>query len=400
MYTVHMEKIIEAVGEKSREIFITLIDEIKPVFRTRKGEERAAEYLLGLCSDAERKNSWQIAEYTGETTPYALQQFLYRGRWSADELRDKLQGYVKVRFGEEDAVMVIDETGFLKQGKKSCGVKRQYSGTAGRIENCQIGVFLTYVSSTGSTLVDRELYIPEEWISDMDRRAAAGVPEDCVFRTKPQMAADMLAHAQHMPFAWVSGDSVYGSNAKLRAWCEENSKNYVMAISGKEYVWQGLSQNRVSNIVANLKEEAWISLSCGNGSKGERLYQWQCMPINSPDGYRKRRLMFRRKDSQSTEIQAYICYAPEDVPLEKLVEIAGVRWNIETNFAQSKSEVGLDQYEVRSYDGWYKHITLACLALALLSFISSISLDTKTLQAHKPGSSSLDAFKRGRNLRV
>lgn len=357
---------------------------------------------MGLCGDAERKNSWQIAEYAGEKTPYALQQFLYRGRWSADALRDRLQGYVKTRFGEEDAVMVIDETGFLKQGKKSCGVKRQYSGTAGRTENCQIGVFLAYVSAAGSTLIDRELYLPEEWISDNSRRMEAGVPEEITFRTKPQMAADMLAHAQEngMPFSWISGDSVYGSNAKLRAWCEDNYINYVMAISGKEYVWQGFEQKRISNISANLREENWIELSCGEGSKGERLYQWQYMPINCPDNHKVRHLMFRRKNSQSSDIQAYICYAPEDTTLEKLVEIAGVRWNVETNFAQSKSEVGLDQYEVRSFDGWYKHITLTCIALALLSFMSSISMDTQFAQAHNPASSSLEAFKRGRDLCV
>lgn len=397
-----MEKIIEAIGKDIREKFKRLLEEIRPVFKTKVGWHRAAEYLLGLCSDAERKNNWQISEKMGEKTPYALQQFLYRGRWSADDLRDQLQKYVKERFGDEESIIVIDETGFLKQGKKSCGVKRQYSGTAGRVENCQIGVFLAYVSPFGSTLIDRELYMPEEWISDAERRAKAGVPENTQFRTKPQMAADMLntVKSNGMPFTWVSADSVYGNNCKLRLWCEENDTNYVMAIAKKEYVWAGLKQYKISEIVQALPEDNWSKISCGAGSKGERLYQWQLMRVNCSDHCKGRFLLFRRNGTSAGDIQAYICYAPLEISIDKLVKVAGERWNIETNFAECKSDVGLDQYEVRSYDGWYKHITMACLALAFISFLGSISLDIKTIQQHNPHSSSLDAFKKGRDLRV
>jgi SRSO17 transposase len=371
------------------------------VFASESGFQNMQKYLRGLLGSAERKNGWQMSEYLGATTPYAMQQFLYRGRFSADKLRDKLRSYVSESLGEEDGVLVEDETGFLKQGKHSCGVKRQYSGTAGRIENCQIGVFLTYASSKGHAPIDRKLYMPKEWMEDPERCEKAGVPQDTGFKTKPQMLLDMLKDASEVPYQWVTGDCVYGDCSDIRTWLEKYGKCYVFNVSGKVYVWRGTKQVSISSILKNLPEDGWFEASCGDGSKGARLYDWLVLSMNpgTVDGY-ERSILIRRSKSSHDKLRAYLCFAPTATAAQKLIEIAGCRWTIETCFKESKSEVGLDQYEVRSYDGWHKHITFACIALAFLTVLSSRSFDTKLLQQHNPASSSLDGFKKGRNLRV
>ena len=379
------------------------MNKISQVVTNEAGFRNLQNYIRGLLGNAERKNGWQMSEYLGATTPYALQQFLYRGRFSADELRDRQREYVIETLGEEAGVLVIDETGFLKQGKHSCGVKRQYSGTAGRVENCQIGVFMSYAGSKGYCPIDRKLYMPQEWIEDPERRRKAGVPEDVVFQTKPQIALDMLKEATTagVPYTWVAGDCVYGDYTNIRTWLESNHKCYVMCVSGKAHVWSGHKQYSVSSILKNLPDEGWFEASCGDGSKGARIYDWQTVEINpgATPGF-ERTLLIRRSKISPDKLRAYICFAPVVTAKEKLVEVAGCRWTVETCFKESKSEVGLDQYEVRSYDGWHKHVTLACIALAFLTVLSSRSLDTKTLQEHNPDSSSLEEFKKGRNLRV
>jgi len=383
--------------------FNRLMIRLGKVFASEPGFRTCQKYIKGLLGPAERKNGWQLSESLGETTPYEIQQFLYRGRFSADEMRDILREYVSEELGEKEGVLVVDETGFLKQGKKSCGVKRQYSGTAGRIENCQIGVFLTYSSSKGHSPIDRRLYIPEEWIEDENRRKEAGVPETAAFQTKPEMALEMIKEATTagVPYTWVTGDCVYGDFTDIRHFLEKNGKCYVMNVSGKAYVWRGNKQESVGSILKNLPREGWFEESCGSGSKGERLYDWLIVDINPgmTEGF-KRSMLVRRSKSEQNELKAYICFAPVDAPSQKLVETAGTRWTVETCFKESKSEVGLDQYEVRSYDGWNKHITLACLAIAFLTVLSSNSLDGKSMQEHAPSSSSLEDFKKKRNLRV
>jgi len=382
--------------------YFEMMERIGKVFPSEPGLRTARKYMQGLLSPIERKNGWQMAEAVGDTTPYVMQQFLYRGQFSADELRDELRGYVSEKLGDEDGVLVVDETGFLKQGKMSCGVKRQYSGTAGRIENCQIGVFLTYASGKGHAPIDRRLYIPEDWFSDPERCRKAGIPENVIFQTKPKMALEMIqeATAAGVPYRWVTGDCVYGDYRTIRMWLEDIRKCYVLCVSGKEYIQDGWRRISVSSILKGLDEDGWFEASCGDGSKGARIYDWQVSGITTPsiDGW-KRHLLVRRSKTDGA-MRAYICFAPENTPVEKLVQIAGTRWTVERCFAESKSEVGLDQYEVRSYSGWYKHITFACLALALLTCISSYSLDTKSIQQHNPSSSSLEGFKRGRGLRV
>jgi SRSO17 transposase len=245
--------------------------------------------------------------------------------------------------------------------------------------------------------------MPQDWMEDPERLKKAGVPGDVVFKTKPQIALEMIKEATlaETPYTWVTGDCVYGDYTDIRMWLEQNEKCYVMSVSGKTYVWRGHKQVSVSSILKTLPEEGWFEASCGDGSKGERLYDWLVLPMNPgvTEDY-ERSILIRRSKSSPNEHRAYICFAPIETPKQKLIEIAGCRWTIETCFKESKSLVGLDQYEVRSYDGWHKHVTFACLALAFLTVLSSQSLDTKPLQQHNPGSSSLDDFKRGRNLRV
>jgi SRSO17 transposase len=315
-----------------------------------------------------------------------------------------LQTYVNEKLGDPDGVLVVDETGFLKQGKRSCGVKRQYSGTAGRIENCQIGVFLTYASQKGHTPIDRRLYIPQDWFDDSARCKKAGIPETVKFQTKPEMALEMIknATAAGISYSWVTGDCVYGDYRTLRLWLEEQRKCYVFCVSGKEYLQDGWQQVSVSSVLKNLDEQKWFLASCGDGSKGARVYDWQVKELEFPVvlGWR-RCLPVRRSRSDGGEMRAYVCFAPKDVSVLKLVEVAGRRWTVECCFAESKSLVGLDEYEVQSYAGWYKHITFACLAHALLTVLSSCSLDAKSVQQYSPSCcDSLDVFKKKRGLHV
>ena len=375
-----------------------LMNRIGEVFFSDLGFENAQKYMKGLLSNASRKNGWQMSEITGESTPYKLQQFIYRGRYSADKIRNITREYVSEKLGEPDGVLVVDDTGFIKQGEKSCGVQRQYTGTMGKICNCQLGVFLTYASSLGHTPIDRRLYM-EKWMDDEERRTEAGVPEELEFATKPELALEMIKEATTagVPYKWVTGDCAYGDNREIRKYLEENEKCYVLNISRKEYI----DNESVGVILSKLPSDGWFEASCGDGSKGERVYDWYILDTSDkvPEGY-KRVILVRRKRSDPEELKAYLAFAPQDTPDAKLVEVAGIRWTVEMCFKESKGEVGLDQYEVRSYDSWYKHITFAMVALALITVLASRSLDTKTIQQHNPASSSLDDFKRGRNLRV
>ena len=379
--------------------FNELMNRLGKVFANELGFRNARNYIKGLLGSAERKNGWQVSEKLGEKTPYKMQQFIYRGEYKADDIRDELRSYVGENLGEPDGAMVVDDTGFIKQGVKSCGVQRQYTGTAGKICNCQLGVFLTYASTKGHTPLDRRLYMPQGWMDDKERRTEAGVPEDLTFQTKPEMALEMIqeATAAGVPYKWVTGDCAYGDYDKMRKWLEENGKCYVLNISSKEYI----DNEAIGDILSKLPSDGWFEASCGDGSKGERIYDWVILETSgvTPKGF-KRVILVRCSKSDPKEMKAYLAFAPQDTPDKKLVEVAGIRWTVESCFKESKGEVGLDHYEVRSHDGWYKHITFALIALALLTVLSSNSLDTKTFQEHNPASSTLDEFKRGRNLHV
>ncbi len=393
-------------GEKIREVITRAGDEllarIRDSYATRNGWNTARKYILGLMSDAERKNGWQLSEQLGEHTPYRLQQFLYRASWDADRVRDHLRGYVCEHLGEQNGVLVVDETGFLKQGKHSVGVKRQYSGTAGRVENCQIGVFLTYASQKGHCMIDRALYLPREWTEDHERCKKAGIPEGTTFQTKPEQALRMLqsAYEAGVPFAWVTGDSVYGDPGGIRTYLESIGKQYVMAVSGKTYVWMAMRQSRVSEIMKHLPDNGWQRLSTGAGSKGEKYYDWLPLPLScAAKGFRKYFLV-RRSISHPEKLRGYLCYCKENTSLSELVRVAGTRWTVEMCFAETKGDVGFDHYEVRTWQGWYRHITLAMCAHALLSVLKTELPDTGAALCFESAKSkgSLDAFKKGRNL--
>jgi SRSO17 transposase len=357
---------------------------LAPYFARSESRQRARAYLRGLLSPAERKNSWQLAEVSGEATPYGFQHLLGRADWEADAVRDELRRYLIQHLRDPAAVLVIDETGFVKKGHHSAGVARQYSGTAGRVENCQIGVFLAYAGHLGHALLDRELYLPQEWSNDRVRCRQAGVPEDRRFATKPQLARHMLARAfaAGVPAKWVTGDSVYGDDRRLRMWLESCPQAYVLAVSGKEYVWLGWRQRQLKTILASLPEEGWTRLSAGDGAKGLRWYEWRWLPLADPLHPDWRRwLLIRRSSSDRQDLAACVVYAPQDTRLEDVVGVAGTRWTIESSFEAAKGEVGLDHYEVRSWTGWYRHITLAMWALALLTVL-------------RAGAIAVDAFKK------
>jgi len=346
-------------------------------FARAEARRRAQTYLQGLLSPIERKNGWQLAEAVGDQTPYALQHLLGRADWDADTVRDDLRAYVVEHLGEPQAVLVLDETGFLKKGTRSAGVAKQYSGTAGKIENCQIGVFLAYASAKGVAFLDRALYLPEEWTCDSARRREAGIPEAVGFATKPRLAQAMVerARAAGAPAQWVTADSVYGDDRRLRRWLEAHEQAYVLAVSGKEYVHVAATwtQRRVSTLLAEVAQQpadAWQRLSAGAGAKGPRLDDWSRLPLVPPlqEGY-ERWFVVRRSHSDPEELHGYVAFAPAGATLQELVSVAGSRWTIEVAFEAAKGEVGLDQYEVRSSHGWSRHITLALFAQALLTVI-------------------------------
>jgi SRSO17 transposase len=384
-----------------------VMERIGPRFVRSEARQRARQYLQGLLSPAERKNGWQLAEMVGDTTPYGLQQFLYRSVWEADGLCDDLRQYVVAQVGDAEALLIVDETGFVKKGNRSAGVQRQYSGTAGRIENCQVGVFLAYASVHGTAFIDRALYVPKGWADDRPRCRRAHIPDEVAFATKPQLALRMLqqAVAHAVPFGWVTGDSVYGDYRRIRRWLETLPKRYVLAVSAKESVWMGWQQVRVADILAQLPDAGWVRLSAGDGAKGPRLYDWQLIPVNAPPlaGW-QRWLLVRRSLEDAADLVAFVCCAPDETPLEKLVHVAGSRWRIEIAFEEAKGEVGLDQYEVRSFVGWYRHITLACLAHALLVVVRVKAHATAPSDPEKGGQrqphrpDSLAAFKLRRGL--
>jgi len=377
---------------------------IGPVFARSDARARAMAYLAGLLSPAARKNSWQLAEISGHSNPYGFQHLLGRADWNPDVLRDRLRTYVTDYLANSDGVGVIDETGFLKKGRHSAGVARQYSGTAGRIENCQIGVFLAYASVHGHTLIDRELYLPKEWIDDRERCRRSGIPDERAFATKPELARQMLKRAFDvgMMLAWVTGDSVYGDDRALRGWLEQRKQAYVLAVSGKESVWLRNEQQQIKTILAELPAQGWERLSAGAGSKGSRIYGWRRLELSAPalEGW-QRFLLIRRSISEPSELTGYIVFAKAHTTLSELVRVAGTRWTVEESIQTAKGEVGLDHYEVRSFTGWYRHMTLAMWAQAFLSVIRE---ETGAQAApkkgmHKPvGSSSLASFKASRNL--
>jgi SRSO17 transposase len=343
-------------------------------FARSEPRRRAVGYLRGLLGDAGRKNGWQLAEFLGDPTPDGVQHLLARADWDADAVRDDLIGYVGEHLGHPDGVLVVDETGFLKKGTKSVGVARQYSGTAGRVENCQVGVFLGYATKAGRALLDRELYLPKEWAKDAARRKAAGVPRAVRFATKLVLARRMIerALAAGVPARWVTADAVYGADYAFRSALEGLGLGYVVGVRSDFAVWSGCRQVRAKRLPAEVPEGAWQRLSCGAGAKGPRLYDWALLPTNSLDpGTYARWLLIRRGVSDPKAVAYFACGGPPGTALRDLVRVAGLRWSIEECFELAKGDCGLDEYEVRSWVGWHRHVTLALFALAVVAVIRS-----------------------------
>lgn len=395
------------VGRWSRELD-RVAERIGPRFGRPELRARAPAYLKGLIASLERKNGWQLAEFAGDATPVNLQHFIGRAKWAANAVRDDLIRYVAEHLGEADGVLIVDETGFLKKGKRSAGVGRMYSGTAGRIENCQIGVFCAYRSTKGQTLVDRELYLPKDWIADGPRRQAAHIPEEVEFATKPELARRMMARTLEagLPVRWVTADEVYGSDSRFREFLQRQGLSYVVAISCQSHMYHQGLRTRVDEHAAAFGKRMWKRLSCGAGTKGERVYEWamiswpdlvwdghvwdEAAPESHDPAHRvasgfTHALLVRRSLKDPDEKAYYYSYAPTGTPLKTLVEIAGVRWAIEECFEQAKQLTGLDEYEVRSWSGWYRHVTLSMFAHAMLAVIRAKALRSRKHSVGKKG---------------
>ncbi|MEX5721780.1 IS701 family transposase [Geodermatophilus maliterrae] len=347
---------------------------IAGAFARAEPRVRVLAYLRGLLEQLERKNGWTLAEAAGEVSPDGMQRLLRTADWNADTVRDELRAYVVERLGP-GGVLIVDETGFIKKGTCSAGVGRQYTGTTGKIDNCQIGVFCAYATPAGRALIDRELYLPRAWTDDRERARAAGIDDAVPFATKPDLARRMLTRALDagVPAGWLTADEIYGQDKRLRVWCEQRGLPYVLATRSNDTVatidWR---QRRVRALIAELPESAWARCSAGAGAHGQRLSD--CARIELLAGFDpswSRWVLARRTipadPGEEPQLAYYVCAGPTDTSLEQLVAVAGGRWRIEECFQAAKNEAGLASYQVRDYTAWYRHITLAMLAHAYLS---------------------------------
>lgn len=351
---------------------------LAPAFGRRELRESACAFLDGLLSGIERKTGWLMAEQAGLDHPNRMQTLIGRGRWEADALRDRVRADVLEALGDPDGVLVVDETGFLKKGTHSVGVARQYSGTAGRIEPCQIGVFLTYASRFGQALIDRRLYLPEAWAGDAARRAKASVPAKIAFATKPALARDLVAAALDAgaPCAFVLADALYGSDSQLRHMLEAREQAYVLAVRSNHHLrfldnWT-LVETDPFTMAENLAPAAWATHAAGEGAKGLRLYDWAAVPLpwTRPDGF-ERHLLIRRHRRDPGKRAYYLVFCRAGTTLAELAGAAGLRWTVEECFGRAKDDLGLDHCEARSWHGWHRHVTLVMAAAAFLARLAA-----------------------------
>nr|WP_244897798.1 IS701 family transposase [Mycobacterium alsense] len=321
--------------------------------------------MLGLVSELGRKNCWTLAERVGHPSPDRLQHLLARAKWDTDGVLDDLLGYVSDHLGDPGAVLVVDETGDLKKGTNTVGVQRQYSGTAGRIENSQVAVYLAYAAPAGHTLIDRRLYLPKDWCDDRERRATAGVPDDVEFATKPTLAAQMITAAldADVPAGWATGDEVYGADPELRQRLQQRGIGYVLGIGSNRTVRTAAGTERVDALATSLPQRAWQRRSAGTGAKGQRWYSWALIQTSDSDA--QHHLLVRRND-KTGELAYYHCYSPTPATLADYVRVAGWRWKVEESFQTGKELAGLDEHQVRRWTSWHRWVTLAMLAHAFL----------------------------------
>jgi SRSO17 transposase len=357
-----------------------VVDRIAPRFARHEPLRHAGELMLGLLSGLDRKNCWTIAEHCGDATPDGLQHLLSRAKWDADAVRDDLRDYVTGAFGDPNAVLVLDETGDVKKGMHSVGAQRQYTGTAGRIENSQVAVYLTYAAGRGHALIDRALYLPKSWTTDPDRCDEAAIPAGKRrFATKPALAAALVdrAVAAKVPAAWVAGDEVYGADPKLRAAIRGHGLGYVLTVAANRRMPTGAGSIRVDTLAAQLPKRAWQKHSAGSGARGLRMYSWAWIELpaeDSDDTAGRHHLLIRRNDTTG-ELAYLRCYCPRPVTLHTLVKVAGQRWKIEECFQTGKGLTGLDQHQVRRWNSWHRWTTLAMLAHAFLAVATATEHD-------------------------
>ncbi len=364
--------------------FGALMDRIRPRFARYEPARHAAGLMLGLLSNLERKNCWTIAEERGDVTPHGLQHMLSRASWDEEAVADDVRDYVSTAFADPDAVLVVDETGDVKKGAATVGVQRQYTGTAGRIENSQVAVYLTYAGARGHALIDAALYLPKSWTEDIGRMVRAGVPAEVEFATKPELAQRMIADALEAGVlaSWVAGDEVYGAASALRTACRKHGVGYVLNVACNHHLVT--MQCRVDALVAQMPTFAWQRLSAGAGSKGPRLYSWLRVDIVS-DLPGHEWIMALRNDSTG-ELAYYRCWSPHQVPLTTLVRVAGRRWTIEESFQTAKGQAGLDEHQVRTWTSWRRWVILSMLAMAFLAVTCANQRD------HTPTSRNLIPF--------
>jgi SRSO17 transposase len=352
----------EALGELHRRIGHR--------FARSEARERVHRCLVGLLGRVERKNGWQLAEAIGEADPQGVQRLLNSAKWDAEAVRDDLRAYVVEHLGDKDSgVLVVDETGFLKKGKKSVGVARQYTGTAGDTMNCQVGVFLAYTSERGASFVDRSLYLPREWTNDPSRRAEAGVPEEVTFANKIELAKRMLerAFAAGIPAQWVVADSFYGRSHEFRKWLEERGRPYAVMVPKTNAVRIGGRRKKIDQLAERLPEGAWSEVLPAEDAGNRRPWEWACLELSAHPARQMRRWILVRRDSEDPDdLGFYQAYGPERTSVEELIEVCQGRWAIEECFAEAKGEVGLDHYEVRCWNAWHRYVTLCLLAHAFL----------------------------------
>jgi len=340
-------------------------------------------YVRGLLADMERKNGWQLAEAVGLSDPHPLQRLLNEAKWDADEVLGRNRQIAIEQVGEP-GVLVIDESGFLKKGEESAGVQRQYCGRVGKVENCQVGVFVTYVTRHGSVLMDRRLYLPKSWCDDEARRQKAAVPDEVAFRTKPQLAQDMLAQlaSEGVGARYVTGDTLYGNSSSLRAFLDEKQQAYVLQIGSNHRVWVAGARQRLSEIAEQMPADPWVSLSFTASEKGAIWYQWRRLRVEMPtDGLGEQWLVLRRPLDAPHDVDFFISNAGIEVSLADLAAAASMRHEIEHVFEVAKSELGLADYEVRTWHGWHRHITLCILAHTWLTLLSQLHREKKSSAA-------------------
>jgi SRSO17 transposase len=398
-----------------------------PFFARSEPRQEAARYVRGLLSPAKRKNSWQMAEAVGEKDPQAMQRLLYQAGWEADAVCAELQQFVIERFGNPDGIAVLDDTGFVKQGKHSVGVQRQWCPPLGKRENCQIGVFLTYVSPHGYTFFDRRLYLPQGWCDDPARCRAAQVPEGVQFQTKPELAQAMLegALSRGLPLRWVTGDERYGDSPTLRDWIAAQGRCYVLGVDANTFVFRerpavepptkpprgrprqhprlaagAALPEPVAQVVASWGPKRWQRLAIAAGEKGPRTHDWAAARVvESRDGLPAATLwlLARRGIEAPHELAYYFGWAPEETPLLTLAQVAGARWTTEQCYAEGKGEAGLADYEVRYWHSWHRHVTLSMMAHAWLASIRRSERERGAGEKGEPTRGRVGRSERGRS---